>query len=78
MPVTIYWGREFVLANETSTLLPLSGSKRGQLGWDRERFAPARARLIQAGFLVEVRPARFRPNRPAIYKLGHGVREFPQ
>jgi bifunctional DNA primase/polymerase-like protein len=65
-----HWGREFVLANETRQLMPLNGSKIGQSGWKRERFAAARTRLIEAGYLVIVRPARFNPNRPMSLRLG--------
>lgn len=81
-----HWARDFTLANETARLLPLSGSKRGQLGWDRERFAGARQRLIECRYLKVVRPASFKPNRPALYrltpeapsKLEAGLRKFPQ
>jgi bifunctional DNA primase/polymerase-like protein len=44
----MHWGREFVLANETSTIMP-------EGGWTRKRFAAARERLIEAGYLIIVR-----------------------
>jgi hypothetical protein len=68
------WGRDFKLANETASLLPLSGAKRGQVGWDRERFTGARQRLIEYGHLIVVRPPRFKPPEPMICRL----RKFPQ
>jgi hypothetical protein len=68
-----HWGRDFRLANETSQLLPLNGAKRGQVGWDRERFAGARQRLIEGGFLIVVRPATIKPPSPMICRL----RKFP-
>jgi hypothetical protein len=69
-----HWGRDFKLANETATLLPLSGSKRGQVGWDRERFTGARQRLIEGGYLIVVREATFKPHfSPMVCRL----RKFP-
>jgi hypothetical protein len=69
-----HWGRDFKLANETASLLPLNGSKRGQVGWDRERFASTRQRLIKYRYLIVVRPPRFQPPEPMICRL----RKFPQ
>jgi hypothetical protein len=69
-----HWGRDFALANETAQLLPLNGSKRGQVGWDRERFAGARQRLIKYGHLLVVKPPRFRPPEAMVCRL----RKFPQ
>jgi hypothetical protein len=67
-----HWGRDFTLANETGRLLPLSGSKRGQVGWDRERFAGARQRLVEYGHLIVVQPASFKLNRPMTCRLSSG------
>jgi hypothetical protein len=64
-----HWGREFTLANETRHLLPLNGSRRGQNGWDRERFAGARTRLITGGHLIVVREATRTPPNPMICRL---------
>jgi len=69
-----HWGRDFTLANETASQLPLSGSKRGQVGWDRERFTNARQRLIGYGHLTLLHPPRFKPSRPMVCRL----RKFPQ
>jgi hypothetical protein len=69
-----HWGRDFALANETSDLLPLSGSRRGRVGWDRERFVGARQRLIEGGYLIVVQAATFNPKpNPMICR----VRKFP-
>ena len=59
----LHWGRDFTLANETANLLPLNGSKRGQVGWDRERFAGARQRLLNSGHLIMVRPPQIQTTR---------------
>jgi hypothetical protein len=64
-----HWGRDFDLANETRHLMPLNGSKLGQTGWKRERFAGARQRLIEYGHLIVVRPQSFRPKRPMLCRL---------
>jgi hypothetical protein len=64
-----HWGRDFDLANETRQLMPLNGSKLGQTGWERERFAGARQRLIDYGHLIVVRPQSFRPKRPMLCRL---------
>jgi hypothetical protein len=68
-----HWGRDFALANETAQLLPLNDSKRGQFGWDRERFAGARQRLIDGGYLIVVRAATIKPPKPMMCRL----RKFP-
>jgi hypothetical protein len=57
-----HWRRDFALANEACTLMPKGG-------WRRQRFASARSRLIQAGYLVVISPAKFNPNRPMILRL---------
>jgi hypothetical protein len=64
-----HWGRDFRLANETRVLMPLNGSKLGKTGWERERFAGARQRLIEYGHLIVVRPQSFRPKRPMVCRL---------
>jgi hypothetical protein len=53
-----HWGRDFSLV-KTAELLPLSGTR-------RERFAQARQRLIEYGYLIVVRPPRFNPSRPMV------------
>jgi hypothetical protein len=58
-----HWGRDFALANETCTLMP-------EGDWRRQRFTAARSRLIEARYLVIVKPARVNPNRPMILRLG--------
>jgi hypothetical protein len=57
-----HWGRDFPVANDMCEIMP-----RG--GWRRQRFTAARSRLIKAGFLVVVKPASFRPNRPMMCRL---------
>jgi hypothetical protein len=57
-----HWGREFALANDARVLMP------GGV-WDRKRFAAARARLIEAGYLEVVTPASLWPSRPMICRV---------
>ena len=44
-----HWGRDFYLANEACELMPGGG-------WRRQRFTAARARLIDGGYLIVVKP----------------------
>jgi Bifunctional DNA primase/polymerase, N-terminal len=55
-----HWRRDFALANETCALMPRDG-------WDRKRFAAARSRLIEAGYLIVVRAAT--PSRPMLCRI---------
>jgi hypothetical protein len=64
-----HWGREFALSNETRHLLPLGGSRLGQVGWDRERFSGARTRLIARKHLIVVHQATRQPPSPMICRL---------
>ena len=57
-----HWGRDFPLANELASRMPAGG-------WSRKRFAAARAALIEAGFLMVVRPVRFNPSRAMTCRL---------
>jgi hypothetical protein len=57
-----HWGREFYLANETCTRMPGGG-------WCRKRFAGARSRLIEGGYLTVIREATVQPPRPILLRL---------
>ena len=57
-----HWGRDFYLANETCDLMPGGG-------WPRKRFAGARSRLIERGYLFVVKPATIRPQSPMLLRL---------
>lgn len=58
----LHWGRDFFLANETCNSMPGGG-------WRRQRFAAARSRLIDGRYLVVVKPATIRPQRPMLCRL---------
>jgi hypothetical protein len=57
-----HWGRDFYLANEACTLMPLGG-------WTRKRFASARTRLINGRYLKVIRPASAKDNRAMVLRL---------
>jgi hypothetical protein len=52
-----HWGRDFILANALHE----------RLGWSRKRFAAARARLIETGRIILIKPATLR--QPPLCRL---------
>jgi hypothetical protein len=57
-----HWGRDFYLANEAANLMPGGG-------WTRKRFAAARSRLIELGYLSIVKHAAWKLQRPMLLRL---------
>jgi hypothetical protein len=57
-----HWGRDFYLANEACELMPGGG-------WRRQRFTAARARLINGGHLMVVKPASKRLKLSMLLRL---------
>lgn len=60
----VHWGRDFVLANAMAETMP------GE-GWAVKRFRAARAYLLKAGFIEEIKPAS-RWKGAAVYRLKGG------
>jgi hypothetical protein len=66
--LSIFRQEEALRANESpdATFWITNGLHESHFGWDRERFARARRRLIEMGYIVQIQKPR--KNAPALYR----------